>query len=114
MRGFMLGVQSADGAAGHPGPHAWACASSHRQRHSASPQLTPHPSITRRALVQQLDIQTQMAAHAHLKAAEAEDKLHASELARASETRYMQRVAAAEAAIAPPKYFGRKKVDWFS
>lgn len=51
-------------------------------------------------------------ARAHLKAAEADDKVHAAELAKASEERYLQRVAAAEAKIAPPTFYGRKKVEW--
>lgn len=66
----------------------------------------------RKALQQSLDIKTQVTARAHMKAAEAEDKMHAAELAKASEERYMQRVAAAEQRIAPPTFFGRKKVEW--
>jgi hypothetical protein len=41
----------------------------------------------KRALRQHLDVQTQMLARAHLKAAEQEDKLHAAELAKQSEMR---------------------------
>lgn len=67
----------------------------------------------RKALKQQLDIQTQMLARSHLKAAEKEEKQHAAELAVQSETRYMQRVAAAEQQTAPPTDFRRKKVEWF-
>eukprot|EP00775_Hariotina_reticulata_P007950 gene7950-8148_t len=67
----------------------------------------------KRALRQHLDVQTQMLAQAHLKAAEQEDKLHAAELARQSELRYMQRVAAAEQQQAPQMFYGRKKVEWF-
>lgn len=47
-----------------------------------------------------------------MRAAEAQDKAHAAALAAASEARYMQRVAAAEAKAAPAAYFGRKKVEW--
>jgi hypothetical protein len=54
----------------------------------------------------------QVMARAHLRAAAAEDKVHAAELAHASEERYLQRVAAAEQRIAPPTFFGRKKVEW--
>jgi hypothetical protein len=53
-----------------------------------------------------------MMARAHMRAAEAEDKVHAAELARASEERYLQRVAAAEQHAAAPAFFGRKKVEW--
>jgi len=67
----------------------------------------------RKALKQQLDIQTQMMARSHLKAAEREEKQHAAELAAQSEARYMQRVVAAEQAAAPVTYFGRKKVEWY-
>jgi hypothetical protein len=67
----------------------------------------------RRALMQRLDIETQMVARSHLKAAEVEDKHHAAQLAHDSEARYMERVAAAEKVVAPQTYFGRKKVEWF-
>lgn len=67
----------------------------------------------KRALKQQLDIQTQMMAHAHLQMAEKEEKQHAAELAVQSELRYMQRVSAAEQTVAPQAYYGRKKVEWF-
>jgi hypothetical protein len=53
-----------------------------------------------------------MAARAHLRAAEQEDKAHAAQLAKASEERYMQRVAAAERAVAPKTFFGLKKHEW--
>ncbi|KIY99318.1 flagellar associated protein [Monoraphidium neglectum] len=66
----------------------------------------------RKALQQSLDVKTQVMARAHLRAAAAEDKVHAAELAHASEERYLQRVAAAEQRIAPPTFFGRKKVEW--
>lgn len=66
----------------------------------------------RKALKQQLDIQTQIMARSHLKAAAGEEKQHAAELAVQSEARYMQRVVAAEQQAAPVTYFGRKKVEW--
>jgi esterase/lipase len=67
----------------------------------------------KRALKQQLDVQTQMMAHMHLKNAEKEEKLHAAQLAVQSEQRYMQRVSAAEEQVAPQAFYGRKKVEWF-
>ncbi|WIA09145.1 hypothetical protein OEZ85_008556 [Tetradesmus obliquus] len=67
----------------------------------------------KRALKQQLDVQTQMMAHMHLKNAEKEEKLHAAQLAVQSEQRYMQRVTAAEQQVAPQAFYGRKKVEWF-
>jgi hypothetical protein len=67
----------------------------------------------KRALKQQLDVQTQMMAHMHLKNAEKEEKLHAAQLAVQSEQRYMQRVSAAEQQVAPQAFYGRKKVEWF-
>ena len=74
--------------------------------------MTAAADARRRALQQSLNIKTHVAARAHLRAAEAEDKAAAAELAASSEKRYLQRVAAAEAAIAPPVYYGRKKVEW--
>lgn len=67
----------------------------------------------RKALLQQLDLQTQTVARAHLKAAEVDDKLHAAQLAKDSEARYMERVTDAQQKVAPKSYFGRKKVEWF-
>jgi hypothetical protein len=67
----------------------------------------------KRALKQQLDVQTQMMAHMHLRNAEKEEKLHAAQLAVQSEQRYMQRVSAAEQQVAPQAFYGRKKVEWF-
>lgn len=59
-----------------------------------------------------LPLPWQAAGRATMRAAEAQDKAHAAALAAASEARYMQRVAAAEAKAAPAAYFGRKKVEW--
>lgn len=67
----------------------------------------------RQALRKQLDLQTQMAAAAHLRAAEKEEQQAAAQQALAAERQYMQRVAQAEAQVAPRAYFGRKKVDWY-
>ena len=74
---------------------------------------TSAANAKRRALMQRLDIETQMVARSHMKAAEVEDKQHAAQLAHDSEARYMERVTAAEKVVAPQTYFGRKKVEWF-
>jgi hypothetical protein len=67
----------------------------------------------RKALLQQLDLQTQTVARAHLKAAEVDDRVHAAQLAKDSEARYLERVEDAQQKVAPKSYFGRKKVEWF-
>lgn len=85
----------------------------HDQQQAQVDDAAKAAEARRKALKQQLDIQTQMQARAHLKAAEKEDKQHAAELAAQSEARYMQRVLAAEQQAAPTTYFGRKKVEWY-
>ncbi len=55
-----------------------------------------------------------MALHEQHKASAAEDKAKAAALARQSELSYEQRVVAAEAKVAAPTYFGRRKVDWYT
>ena len=85
----------------------------HDEQQAAAEAAAKAAEAHRKALKQQLDIQTQMMARSHLKAAEQEEKQHAAELAAQSETRYMQRVAAAEQQAPPVAYFGRKKVEWY-
>ncbi len=82
------------------------------ERREAAAAAAATAASRRRALQQSLDIKTQVMARAHIKAAEAEDRVHAARLAEESEGRYLQRVASAERAIAPPTSFGRKKVEW--
>jgi len=82
------------------------------EQQEADQAATAATVARRKALQQSLDIKTQVMARAHMKAAEAEDKVHAAQLAQASEERFLQRVAAAEQRIAPPTFFGRKKVEW--
>jgi hypothetical protein len=83
------------------------------EQHASADAAAKAAEARRKALKQQLDIQTQMMARSHLKAAEKEEKQHAAELASQSEARYMQRVVAAEQQAAPVTYFGRKKVEWY-
>lgn len=85
----------------------------HKGQQAAADAAAKAANERRKALKQQLDIQTQMLARSHLKAAEKEEKQHAAELAIQSETWYMQRVVAAEQQTAPPTDFRRKKVEWY-
>lgn len=66
----------------------------------------------RRALMQRLDIKTQMVAKAHQKAAQAEEKLKEAEFYKENESMYQTQVTEA-LKQEPAKYYGRKKVDWF-
>ncbi len=63
---------------------------------------------------QRLDIQTQMVAKAHLKAAEEDEKIRAVELAHQAEQRYMGKVQQTLQATAPPTWHGRRKFDFYS
>lgn len=66
----------------------------------------------RKALMQQLDIKTQMVAKAHQRTMAAEEKFREAEVYQDQEAMYQGKVTEALKAE-PAKYYGRKKVDWF-
>jgi len=68
----------------------------------------------KQALQQKLEVQTQMVAKAHIRAAEEDEKLRALELAQTAEKAYMGQVRDALQKTDPPKWFGRKKFDWYT
>mmetsp|Transcript_9890 Transcript_9890/g.26860 ORF Transcript_9890/g.26860 Transcript_9890/m.26860 type:complete len:479 (+) Transcript_9890:2866-4302(+) len=68
----------------------------------------------KRALEQQLMVQTQMVARAHIKAAEEDDKLRALENARLGETAYMSKVKDTLKTTDAPQWYGRKKFNWYT
>ncbi|KAF5837706.1 hypothetical protein DUNSADRAFT_4016 [Dunaliella salina] len=68
----------------------------------------------KRALEQQLMVQTQMVAHAHIKAADEDDKLRALENARMGETAYMSKVKDTLKTTDAPQWFGRKRHNWYT
>lgn len=67
----------------------------------------------RRALRQQLDVETQVVARAHIRRAEEEEQKYMTQLSAEREAAYMDRVQKAMGTTEAPTYFGRKKVDWF-
>lgn len=66
------------------------------------------------ALTRRLELQTQMVAKAHIKAAEEDEKLRALELASTSEHTYMGKVHQTLRSTDPPTWHGRRKFDWNS
>lgn len=71
-------------------------------------------ALQKRALEQKLEIQTQMVAKAHNGAAEEDEKLRALEIAATAEKAYMGQVRDALQKTDPPKWFGRKKFDFYN
>ena len=67
----------------------------------------------KRNLLQKLELQTQMVAKAHLRAAEEDEKTHTLQVAAKTETAYMGRVQGSLATTDPPQWFGVKKVNWY-
>jgi hypothetical protein len=68
----------------------------------------------KRSLIQKLEVQTQMVAKAHIRAAEEDEKLRALEVAKATEKAYMAKVQETVANSNPPQWFGHKKVNWYT
>lgn len=68
----------------------------------------------KQALEQKLEVQTQMVAKAHIRAAEEDDKLRALEVAQEAERAYMTQVKDVLEKTDPPKWHGRKKFDWYN
>mmetsp|Transcript_13990 Transcript_13990/g.30249 ORF Transcript_13990/g.30249 Transcript_13990/m.30249 type:complete len:484 (+) Transcript_13990:247-1698(+) len=68
----------------------------------------------KKALMQRLEIQTQMVAKAHIKAAEEDEKLRAREIAAMAEAQYMTKVKDVVEQTDPPKWHGRRKFDWYT
>ncbi|GAX79725.1 hypothetical protein CEUSTIGMA_g7166.t1 [Chlamydomonas eustigma] len=68
----------------------------------------------KRNLIQKLEVQTQMVAKAHIRAAEEDEKLRALEVAKATEKAYMAKVQETVANSYPPQWFGHKKVNWYT
>lgn len=67
----------------------------------------------RRALAARLDLETQAVAKEALARADATERLSERHTAAVREEEYVRQVEAAGAAVDPPQWFGRKKVEWF-
>lgn len=71
-------------------------------------------ALRKKNLEQRLEIQTQMVAKAHIKAAEEDEKLRAIEHAQEAESAYMGQVKEVLGKTDPPKWYGRKKFEWYT
>ncbi|KAG1664182.1 hypothetical protein FOA52_011358 [Chlamydomonas sp. UWO 241] len=67
----------------------------------------------KKALIQRLELQTQMVAKAHMQAAAEVDKLAQLENAKTNEAMYMTQVKSTLDSSVPPAWHGRKKVEWY-
>eukprot|EP01023_Acetabularia_acetabulum_P039153 TRINITY_DN3757_c0_g1_i1.p1 TRINITY_DN3757_c0_g1~~TRINITY_DN3757_c0_g1_i1.p1 ORF type:complete len:485 (-),score=97.69 TRINITY_DN3757_c0_g1_i1:155-1609(-) len=68
--------------------------------------------LRRKALQQQLDLETQIVGRAHIKATLERERRNLDGQQEIDEN-YMNRVHQMAESYEPPKYFGRKKVEWF-
>ena len=79
----------------------------------AAAEARKQAEARKRNLLQKLELQTQIVAKAHMRAADEDEKTRSLEQALLTETAYMGRVQGSLATTTPPQWFGVKKVNWY-
>ena len=80
---------------------------------AAAAEARKQAEAKKRNLLQKLELQTQMVAKAHMRAAEVDDKTRQLEVSAQTEAAYMSKVQESLATTNPPQWYGVKKVNWY-